>query len=176
MIIKQSKQLEYLVGFNAFFTLKPEFQTSISFINMFFLDAFAYLKRGGDLIFMQKIEKILKYGMGFENVRVTIDNFNNLVYISEVYYDREKQTTDEIEKMLDEQDEIELCKIEFLNHVVLTKENFIHIILSWDKALNQLSPLALLYQDDKNWYDLLPFDSKEAMEKFIVDHTKPEII
>ena len=174
MIIKQSKQLEYDEAFKSFFPFKPSLQTPISLINIFFLDGFGHLKRGGQLIFMQKIENLLMHGMGFENVRVTIDTLNSLVYISEVYYDKNKPTTDEIEKLLDEQNEIELCKMGFLEHVILTKENFLHIILSWDKASNQRSPFALLYQDENGWFDILPFNSSEAMEKFVADHTQQE--
>ena len=175
MIIKQSEQLRYNSGFNAYFPFKPGFQTSTSLINIFFLDGFGYLKRGGELIFMQKIERMLQHGIGFENIDVSIDHINNLVYISEIYYDKNKPTTDEIENLLDEENKIELCKIGFLEHVILTKENFIHIILSWDKATNQRSPFALLYQDDKNWYDVLPFDKQEAMEIFVADHTQQKL-
>jgi len=171
MIIKKSEQLRYNIGFNAFFPFKPQIQAPLSLINTFFIYAYRYIRNDDNLIFMQKIEKILLYGMNFENNSVDIDTLNNLVYISDVYYDKNKPTTDEIEKLLDEENKIELCKIGFLEHVILTKENFLHIILSWDKAINQQSPFALLYEDNKGWYDVLPFDSQEAMEKFVTDHT-----
>jgi hypothetical protein len=48
-----------------------------------------------------------------------------------------------------------------------------HILLSWDKIWKDRSiQFILLYQDNKNWYDVLPFESQEAMEIFVADHTK----
>ena len=90
--------------------------------------------------------------------------------------DKNKPTTEEIENLLDEENFIELCEIGFLDYVVMTKDNFYHLLLVWDKVLDQAPPFALLYEDDKNWFDVLPFDSKEAMETFVADHTQPEEI
>jgi len=85
MIIKQSEQLKF-IAFD-FSPLNFEWIGSIYFINIFFREAFAYLKRGGALSFIKKIEKLLKNGMSFENVSISVDAMNNLVYISEIYYD-----------------------------------------------------------------------------------------
>jgi len=172
MIVKQSKQLEFDSDFNAFFPLKPGLQTSFSFIITFFFEGFSYFKEDFYLNNKLQINLLGEGSIGYENVNVSIDNVNNLIYISEVYYDEDKPTTLEIEQFLDTENFIELCKIGFLNHASMTKENFIHILLSWDKAWSKSAPFALLYQDDKNWFDVLPFDSKEAMEKFVADHTK----
>lgn len=172
MTIKDSTQLRYSVGFHVFFTIKPDIQTSICLVNIFFRENLRYLKDEDELNFKQNIEKLLKHGMGFENVYVSVDSVHDLVYLSEYYYDSDRSTTDEIEALLEEQNFIELCKIGFLDHVVLTQDNLIHLILVWDKALKQQSPFLLLYLDDKNWYDVLPFETQEAMEKFIADHTE----
>jgi len=44
-----------------------------------------------------------------------------------------------------------------------------------EKIWNERFPYVLLYLDEKDWYDILPFDSKETMEKFVADHTQPEL-
>ena len=31
---------------------------------------------------------------------------------------------------------------------------------------------ALLYQNELDWYDVLPFDSEQAMKQFVTDHTQ----
>ena len=127
--------------------------------------------------FINAIQTYSKDGMSFELLEVNMDNKNNLVYLSECWYDyKDKPTTPEIDKLLEEDNFIELCKMGFLDYIALTKENFIHLLLTWDKILEQLPPFALLYLDDKNWYDVLPFESQQAMEAFVVTHTKKEII
>lgn len=42
----------------------------------------------------------------------------------------------------------------------------------WNKIIEQAPPFALLYKDEKDWYDALPFESTELMEEFIAQHTK----
>ena len=123
--------------------------------------------------FIKAINTYSKDGMGFEFINVDIDNINNLVYLSESWHDyKNKTTTQKIDQLLEEENFIELCKIGFLDHITMTKDNFIHILFTWDKLLDQQSPFALLYQDDKDWFDVKPFDTQEAMEQFVADHTQ----
>jgi hypothetical protein len=58
---------------------------------------------------------------------------------------------------------------------MMTKDNIIHLLTIWEKIITQKSNFVLLYLDDKDWYDVLPFDTEEAMEKFLADHTQEEI-
>ena len=140
-------------------------------LTIFLLSYFGYVKRDGILHFLEKN----KLGIMFEEINIDIDNQDNLVYINESYCSSiDKPTTPEIEALLEKEDFIQLCKIGFLDHIVMTKENFRHLLLAWDKIVDQLPPFALLYLDDQNWYDVLPFDSQEAMENFVADHTKIE--
>jgi hypothetical protein len=60
----------------------------------------------------------------------------------------------------------------FYKHLILTKKNFIHLVLAWQAASNNQSPFLLLYQDEHNWYGIVPFDSQKAMEEFIISNTK----
>ncbi|AXK61034.1 hypothetical protein [Candidatus Chromulinivorax destructor] len=176
MIIKDSTQLRYSVGFHVFFTIKPEIQTSICLVNIFFRENLRYLKDEDELNFKQNIKKLLEHGMGFENIYVSVDQVHHLVYLSEYENDFYRSISDEIEALLEEQNFIELCKIGFLDHVVLTKDNLHDVILIWDKALKEQSPFLLLYLDDKSWYNVLPFETEEAMQKFVADHTQHETI
>ena len=117
----------------------------------------------------QKSENFLVVGM-FSDVEVTIDFRSNLVYISDAsendYRFREKNITSL--KI------VEQCLQGNLYYNVLNKDNFIHLIKSWTNLLENQPNFALLYLDDQNWYDVVPFDSQEAMEKFVADHTKIE--
>ena len=165
MYIKQKKDLQFK-SIN-FYPLNPNRENSISFIYLFFHDAFHYVYRSGINEFIEKNRE----GMSFEMIELSIDNHNDLIYLSESWHSyKNKPTTPEIERLLEEENFIKLCKMGFLDYVVMTKENFIHILFAWDKILHQLPPFALLYQDDKDWYDVLPFDTQEAMEQFVADH------
>ena len=138
-------------------------------LTVFLIWFFNYVRRDGVSNFIKKN----KEGIEFEEVNIDIDNINNLVYLSESWYDyKNKPTTKKIDELLEEENFIELCKIGFLDHITMTKDNFTHILLTWDKLLDQQSPFALLYQDDKDWFDVKPFETQEAMEQFVADYTK----
>ena len=162
------------------FTLKRDISLSIDINsikkpmdNIIYIRAFLIHCLRNVFNFIKAIETYSKDGMSFELVEITIDNQNNLVYFSESWYDyKDKPTTPEVKILLEEENFIKLCKMGFLDYIVMTKDNFMHILFAWDNILNQLPPFALLYQDDKNWYDVLPFDTQESMEQFVVDHTQ----
>ena len=140
-------------------------------LTIFLLWLFGYIKRDGILKFIEKN----KFGMLFEEVNLDFDNENSLVYVSESYHSHDpKHATEEIKALLEEENFIKLCQMGFLDYNVMTKENFIHLLFAWDAILDKLPSFALLYFDDNNWYDVLPFDSQEEMEQFIADHTKIE--
>ena len=58
-----------------------------------------------------------------------------------------------------------------LGSVHLSTDNFFYILRTWDKYLEEKPPFLLLYQDENDWFDLMPFDSKAAMEIFVQEHT-----
>ncbi|MBV8661347.1 MAG: hypothetical protein JO129_04350 [Candidatus Dependentiae bacterium] len=172
MYIKQSKQLQFRSL--DFYPLNSYQENQISFIYSFFHDVYGYIQRQGVIEYIKNLNSMNDGMLEYELVNLVIDYKNNLIYLCESYNDyHNKLTTPEIEILLDTENFLELCHIGFLKYVVMTKENFIHIILSWDKIWKQKSILyILLYQDDKDWYDVLPFQTQEKMEQFITDHTK----
>lgn len=148
-------------------------KSDLYYLTIFLIWFFDYIRRDGTVNFIEKLKTVYKDGMSFELVNIDIDNENNLVYFSESYHTYDKKSkTHEIDDLLKDDNIIQLCKIGFLNHIVMSKENFIHILLGWDRILNSLPLFVLVYKDDKDWYDVLPFDSQQKMEQFIVDNTK----
>ena len=172
MYIKQNKKLQFRSI--DFYPLNPRRENSISFIYLFFHDAYVYIQRQGVTEYINKLNSIHKGMLEYEMVDVGIDNINNLIYLCEGWYDyHNKPTTPEIDALLESENIVELCHIKFLEYAVMTKENFIHLILSWDKIWNQkLIVFILLYQNEHDWYDILPFETEEAMDQFIADHTQ----
>jgi len=114
-------------------------------------------------------ENFLKIGM-FQYVEITIDSQHDLVYIS----DANDEDYRFHEKNINQSIIIKRCLDGDLYYNVLTKNNFFHLISSWTKLLETKSPFILLYLDDKNWYDVLPFESQETMEAFVAAHTQQE--
>ena len=117
-------------------------------------------------------EDDFKDGISFELVQVFLDYKSTYIYLCESFYTyNDKIQTLEIEQLLDQNNFIQLCKIGFLDYLVIKKENFIRLLLAWNRIRDRLFPFALLYQDENDWYDVIPFDSKEAMEEFVQEHT-----
>jgi len=56
--------------------------------------------------------------------------------------------------------------------VHLTKDNFFYILRTWNKYLEENPPFLLLYQDENDWFDILSFQSKEEMDRFVKNHTE----
>ena len=164
----------YQLEINNYYSLDRLLQnTNVSYLRMFLLYSFGHIKLIKTIEFIKGLKTNYKDGIHFEEVNIDIDNQNNLVYFSESWYTyNDKPTTPEIERLLEEENFIQLCKIGFLDYIVMTKDNFIYILLAWDKIVDTKSPFALLYQDDKDWYNVLPFDTQDAMEQFVADHTK----
>ena len=106
----------------------------------------------------------------FEDVEVSFDLENNLIYLSDAYDDDYRSRT----KTLTQEMIIEFCKNRTLEYITITKDNFIHLVSSWVKILEYEPNFALLYLDDKGCYDVLPFETQEAMEQFVADHTQQE--
>ena len=172
MIIKQYDTYEFEFNNSSNKNIIPIIQ---SMNNMYYIRMFLVHSVRDINTFIKAINTYSKDGMGFKLINIDIDNINNLVYLSESWYDyKDKPTTPEINELLEKENFIELCKIGFLDHITMTKDNFTHVLLTWDKIYQSKKsiPFILLYQDDKDWYDVKPFDTQEAMEQFVADHTQ----
>ncbi|MGZ6250835.1 MAG: hypothetical protein ACXWL2_02300 [Candidatus Chromulinivorax sp.] len=114
---------------------------------------------------LDQSEKFLKIGM-FRYVEVTIDSKNDLVYIS----DANDEDYRFHEENINESIIIKRCLNGDLYYNIMTKNNFIHLISSWVQLLQNEPKFALLYQDENDWYDVIPFQTEEEMKQFIEKH------
>jgi len=173
MKIKQSGQLIY--SFGSYSPVKhpntAPINAPIYYLYLFLLEAYGRVLRQGIMEFMKEIYES-QCNRLYESFALKVDTQNNLIYLIEDsdYYDS-KINTPELDELAEEGDLVELCRRGVADHAVLTKENFLYLLLKWEKIVQTSDSFLLLYLDDKNWYDSEPFDSLQAMEKFIADHT-----
>ena len=179
MKIQQYKSFEFESKFNEYgFFGNLHYQNSIWYVQMFFHYCYGYVRRaGGPIQFFDSLKhEKSEWGMTFEMVDVNIDPENEYVYLGEVFDPYEHDMTEQEFKIkYNNMTDLQLCQNNIVDCAVMTKDNFIHLLTAWEKLLNTMSPFVLLYLDDQGWYDLLPFDSKEAMENFVEDHTEQEV-
>jgi len=176
MQIQQYKEFEFKIkrkryGFFGDF----HYQSPISHVQFFLDDCYGYVYRaGGPLPFLNSLSvPNRECGMTFEMVDLNVDMQNNLVYLGEVFDAYEADLTDEeFNIKYNNMNALQLCQNNIVDHAIMTKDNFIHLLTVWGKFLDTVRPFILLYLDDTGWYDLLPFDTQEAMEEFVADHTK----
>lgn len=173
MIVKQYDLYQLKLNETSYIdinTLKESDQ--LYYLRLFFLWGFRRIKHNIPQ-FIHEIEDYPQDKFLFDEFEINFDQKNNLIYLNEGWSEyHDKSQAPEIEKLFDEDNYIQLCKIGFLDYMIINKDNFFNLLLTWDKILNELPPFALLYLDDKNWYNVLPFHSQEAMEKFVDEHVK----
>ncbi|AXK61035.1 hypothetical protein [Candidatus Chromulinivorax destructor] len=175
MKIKQTAQLRFNIIFNRFFPAKRTINKPISFIYLFFLDATGAIYGAGVENYIEELKTIYREGMNFQMIELSLDYENQLAYINEPFDNSKKEITPEIDALIESQATVELCRRDFMGYAVMTQDNLFHLLRAWNKILHKNSLFALIYLDDKDWYDVLPFDTQEAMEKFVADHTQQEI-
>ena len=168
MLIKEFIKIE--IDNNRYYPVYSKNIQNVTYVAIFLHDGFPYIYRSGIKEFIKKN----KEGMFFEMIELSIDDENNLVYISEPYENSTKEITPEINQLLKTESTIKLCRMNFLGHTVMKKDNFLNLLFSLENIVDAKSPFALLYLDENDWYDVLPFDTQEAMEQFVADHTKQE--
>ena len=154
------------------------YQNPISHVQFFLYDCYGYVHRaGGPIQFLNSLKSQYgDWGVTFEMVDLNVDIENNLVYLGEIFDPYEHGMTEqEFNIKYNNMNALQLCQNNIIDCAVMTKDNFVHLLTNWGKFYHIMSPFILLYLDEKNWYDVLPFDSKEAMDKFVVDHTQPEL-
>lgn len=148
---------------------------SISYVALLFFDAFPHIRLFGTQEYVEKFRNKIRSGMSSEMIECTIDYEHELVYIHEPLDSFGREKTSKTKRLIELDASIELCHRGFIGYTCITQENFYHLLLTWQKLIDKRSLYILIYLDDENWYDVLPFETQEAMEKFIVDHTQQEI-
>jgi len=176
MKIQQYKLFEFENKFNEYeFFGNLHYQNPITHVQMFFYYCYGYVYRaGGPMKFFESLKAANgEWGMTFEMVDLNIDIQNNLVYLGEEFDPYEHGMTEQEFKIkYNNMNALQLCQNNIVDHAIMTKDNFIHLLTVWGKFLDTVRPFILLYLDDTGWYDLLPFDTQEAMEEFVADHTQ----
>ena len=153
------------------------YQNPISHVELFLHDAYGYVSRaGGPIPFLDSLHAPNgECGTTIEMVDLNVDIKNDLIYLGEVFDPYEHGMSEqEFNIKYNNMNALQLCQNNIVDCAVMTKENFIHLLNAWKEIWQNQSPFALLYLDDKNWYDILPFDSQQAMEEFIAAHTQQE--
>lgn len=155
------------------------YQNPISYVEYFLHYFSGYVRReGGPIQFLDTLKNYQgEYGMTFETVDLNFDKEHNIVYLGEIFDAYELDITEqEFNEKYNNMTPLQLCQNKISKNAILSKDNFISLLTKWSDFYDAKKSFVLLYLDDKNWYDSLPFDSQEAMEKFIAEHTQQEII
>ena len=174
MYIKEYESFKFENNKYCFFK-KTNDQTHLFFLSMFLWDTLYYFFRMEPQAFIQSLDNFNSDGQAFEFVEIDIDHEKKLIYLSEPYDDLIKKIIDKSEKnFYTITPKLTLCQKQIIKHVVITQENFIKIILLWTKIWNTKAPFILLYLDGKNSYEVLPFETQQAMEDFVAVHTQQE--
>ena len=174
MKIQQYKRFKFdLSGYEL--AASSYYQYPIFYVGDFLQAFYGYVNRaGGPIQFFESLRDSRGiWGMTFESVDLNVDIQNNLVYLSEVFGPYEADMTDdEFNIKYNNMNALQLCQNNIIDHAVMTKDNFINLLTKWGHFYDTKEPFVLLYFDENNWYDVLPFDTQEAMELFVADHTK----
>ena len=112
-------------------------------------------------------------GGGFYETRVIHDKINSLIYIG-FTPDPDSDDDQEYYNYPGEITILEAYQKGILESLHLATENFFYILRTWDRYRKEKPSFLLLYQDDKNWFDLKPFETQELMQEFIAQYIKPE--
>jgi len=177
MKIQQYAIFEFKTQLNTYGNVAhSHYQTEISHVETFLYDAVGYVyRKGGPKDFLDSFIVLENgdCGITFDLVDLNIDRVNNIVYLGQVFDAYEvKMTDEEFNRTYNNMNALQLCQNNIVDCAAMTRENFIKLLTTWGQLVQKKSAYILLYLDDQNWYDALPFDSKEAMEQFIADHVQ----
>jgi hypothetical protein len=153
------------------------YKNPISHVEMFLYRVFGYVNRaGGAVKFLNNLYALdSENRMTLEMVDLNIDTQKNLIYLCETFDAYEADMTEEeFNIKYNNMNALQLCQNNIIDCAVITKDNFVHLFNAWKEMYQNQSPFVLLYLDEKNWYDVLPFESQEAMEEFVATHTQQE--
>jgi hypothetical protein len=168
MQIKQNYQFRYSLDFNNFYYFKNEAYPTIGFLSYFLTSDFGYIKNDleSNILKLNTVES-----MSWNDDEIAIDQKNNIVYLGIVPdFCCDKEYDDIYEEKMKDKSLLQLYQENLLNHMTIPKDNFFYILRTWKKHLEKKPSFLLLYQDENDWFDILPFNSKEKMEQFTKNH------
>ena len=96
---------------------------------------------------------------------IVLEQKKNLVYICDLFYETYLRMEDQSAEHI-----LELCLQGEYEYNVITLENFKYLLDQWIAILEYKPNFALLYQDENDWYDVLPFQTESQMKQFVQDH------
>ncbi|MBP6869709.1 hypothetical protein KBC04_02410 [Candidatus Babeliales bacterium] len=113
------------------------------------------------------------HGIGLPSTQISVDKKNDLIYIG-MMPDPCDDDSGVYDPINNDKTCLDLFKEGLVESVHLSKENFFYILRTWDKYFEEKPSFLLLYQDDKDWFDLKPFETRELMEQFLEEHLRTE--
>ena len=170
MYIKQANLFEFSSSFNNFYYFENSLisNVNIGYVSIFLNSDFWSIKKDLE----NDIQRIFINGKGiaFQTTAVVIDSNKQFIYIGVLpdYCDEDEEG---FKPMVEDKSVLEHFQENLLDNVRLTKDNFFYILRTWKKYLEEKPSFLLLYQNENDWFDILPFQSKEEMDQFIKEHT-----
>lgn len=166
--IKYFKKLKYNESFGNYSSLNYEFEKNISFLSYFLISNFGYIKKNleAHILKLNIVES-----MNWNDDTIIIDQQSNQVYLGivpdfccdEIYDDMDK------DKMM-EMSLLELYQANLLEHMIISKKNFIHILYQWNECLEKKFPFLLLYKNSHDIFNIKSFETQEEMNTFVLKH------
>jgi len=177
MHIQQFGQFKYSADFKNFYYEGKEFGPGIGFLSMFFHNDFRTIRKNLENDMQEFFVK--SQSITFYETTVMNDAENNLIYIG-VEPNFEEENSEIYDAFIADKSEKEIADIqplEFFKHNIwenmhLSRDNFFDLLRSWNNFLTEKTPCVLLYQDDTNKFNVMPFQSGKEMGTFIISHTK----
>lgn len=171
MLIKKYDMYKFAIYYESYATHSKSIENY--YLKALLLDYFGSIRLHSVTKFIEIINSDPEGNFIFDFVEINLDEQTGLIYLHEATSPyNNKKITPEIDNLLEKEGYIQACKMGFLDYTVIAKNNFFHIILTWNKILDELPPFALLYLNDQDWYDIKPFDCQEKMGQFITEHTQ----
>jgi hypothetical protein len=102
----------------------------------------------------------------FYDLIVILDKPSQMVYMAQ-FFDKDYQHTSPgiTSEMI-----IDICKQGEADFDILSFDNFTYLFERWVQFLENDPTFILLYQDHRDWYDLIHFETEETMRQFVADH------
>ncbi len=170
--IKQFKEFKYKNIFSNYSSLNHEYQGNISFLSYFFTSSFGYIKNDLESN-ISKLDRV--DSMSWNDDEIVIDQKANKVYLGIVPDFCCDEIYDDIyEDKMAGKSLLQLYQENLLNHMIISKKNFIDLLRLWNQFSEKKVPFLLLYQNDNDLFYLKSFDAQEEMEAF-VKNAKNEI-